>query len=65
MFEPMLYKIAIPIFANKNIGAIYESNASSRTIKQRATAINTYTTISESDKSLVSTTVADIPLILH
>ena len=42
MFEPILYKIAIPILAKRNIGATYESNASCKTIIHKITAITTY-----------------------
>ena len=60
-----MYNIATPILSNKNIGATYESKANCKIIKHNATAIITYIITSELDKSLVSKTVADIPLILQ
>ena len=53
------------MFASSNTGAKYESRANCKIKKHNATAIATYTIISELAKSLVSITTADIPLILH
>ena len=61
----MLYNTAIPMFNSISTGAKYESNANCNIIKHKATAIITYIITSESDKFLVSSTVAVIPLILQ
>ena len=53
------------MFKSNKTGATKESNASCKITKQSATAITTYIKISDSDKLLVSNSVADIPLILH
>ena len=65
MLVPILYKTAMPIFPNNKKGTKYESNAICKTIKHKTTAITTYIITSESDKFLVSISVAVIPLILH
>ena len=55
--------IATPIFASKKNGTKYESVESVNIIKQKITAMITYITISWSDKSIVSNTMAVILLI--
>ena len=53
------------MLAKRNTGAKYESNANCKTNIHKITAITTYIAISELAIFFVSSTKADIPLILH